>query len=135
MAENILDTGNGPQSKIPNSTIILVLGIAALLGCCFLYGLGIIPGIVGLVMAGKGTKAYNANPDAFLKSSFSQLKAGKIMCWIGVIGSILLLLVIIAAFAMFGMEGIQQIMECNSETDMAERQACIQEVVESLFGQ
>ena len=135
MAENILDSNTGPQSKVPNSTVVLILGIGALLGCCFLYGLGIIPGIIGLVMAGKGTKAYNANPEAFLKSSFSQLKAGKVMCWIGVIGSLLLVVILAVGFAMFGMDGIQQIMECNSESDMAERQACIQEVVESLFGQ
>ena len=57
------------------------------------------------------------------------------MCWIGVIGSLLLVVILAVGFAMFGMDGIQQIMECNSETDMTARQECIQEVVESLFGQ
>ena len=132
MTEPTLD--NNPQSKVPNSTVVLVMGILSIVGCCFAYGLGIIPGIIGLVMASKGMNAYRANPSAYLQSSYSQLNAGRIMSWIGVILCGLLLLTVIGVISMFGMDGLQQMMECGQISDMAERQECIQEVVEELMG-
>lgn len=82
--------------QLPNSTAVLVLGICSLVFGCFIVGL--ILGIVGLVLAGKGMKLYKANPDMY--EGYSALNAGRIMSIIGVIigGLVFLYYVIIIAF-------------------------------------
>lgn len=67
--------------QLPNSTAVLVLGICSLVFGCFIVGL--ILGIVGLVLAGKGMKLYKANPDMY--EGYGALNAGRIMSIIGVI--------------------------------------------------
>ena len=57
---------------------------ALVLGCMFV---GLVCGIVGLVLAKKGTDAYNEAPDQF--TGDGMLKAGKITSIIGIILSAL----------------------------------------------
>lgn len=82
--------------QLPNSTAVLVLGICSLVFGCFIVGL--ILGIVGLVLAGKGMKLYKANPDMY--EGYSALNAGRIMSIIGVVlgGLAFLYYIIIIAF-------------------------------------
>lgn len=70
------------QQKLPNSTLILVLGILSIIGCCF-YGIGIIIGIVALVLAAKATTLYNENPDMY--SGYQNVKTGRILSIIGIV--------------------------------------------------
>lgn len=72
------------QQSLPNATAVLVLGILSLvLNCC--YGAGFILGIIGLILGGKGKKLYKANPEQYLKKSYSNLNAGYICSLISVI--------------------------------------------------
>ena len=71
------------QEALPNSTVVLVLGIASIVTCCC-YGLpGIICGIICLVMVKKANELYNLNPDKYTESSLKNLNAGKI---VGIVG-------------------------------------------------
>jgi hypothetical protein len=86
--ENNVQTTNTPQQNAPNSVASLILGILSLLSGC--YGLGLILGIIGAVLAGSGMRAYNANPGMY--KGEGMLKAGKILSIIGIVfGAISLL--------------------------------------------
>lgn len=97
------------QQKLPNSTLILVLGIISIVSCCC-YGLGIILGIVVFVMAGTATKTYMANPELY--TGYQNVKVGKILAIIGMILSAIYLGIIVFMYSKYGMEGI---MEMNQE--------------------
>lgn len=74
--------GNNPmgfQQDVPNATLVLVMGICAIVIC----GLGPILGTIGLVMSGSGKKAYEANPSMYKESSYKNLNAGRICSIIG----------------------------------------------------
>lgn len=87
-SDNIIDQdqpnrGFFGQQPTPNSTAVLVLGILSIV-MCWCYGVAsIIMGIVALVLAGSGERAYRANPEAYTLSSYKNLKAGKICAIIG----------------------------------------------------
>lgn len=80
------------QQQVPNSAAVLVLGILSIV-FCFCYGIiGLILGIVALALSSKALAIYNENPNAFTKSSFNNLNAGKICAIIGTILSSLVML-------------------------------------------
>ena len=82
MENNLQNQTSGiTQQKAPNSVASLVLGILSLLSGC--YGVGLILGIIGAVLAGNGLKAYNANPGMY--TGEGMLKAGKILSIIGIV--------------------------------------------------
>ncbi len=73
------------NQNAPYAVAALVLGICSIVfGCMFV---GLVCGIVGLVLAKKGTDAYNEAPDQF--TGDGMLKAGKITSIIGIILSAL----------------------------------------------
>ena len=49
------------KQTLPNSTAVLVLGICSIVFGCFFVGL--ILGIIGISMSGKGRKMYKDNPE------------------------------------------------------------------------
>ncbi len=69
------------KETLPNSTAVLVLGICSIIFGCFFVG--VILGIIGLNMGGKGRKMYNANPELY--DGYGTLNAGWIMSIIGTI--------------------------------------------------
>ena len=69
------------KETLPNSTAVLVLGICSIVFGCFFVGL--ILGIIGLNMAGKGRKMYSSNPELY--DGYGVLNAGWIMSIIGTI--------------------------------------------------
>ena len=69
------------KETLPNSTAVFVLGICSIIFGCFFIGL--ILGIIGLNLAGKGRKMYSANPELY--DGYGALNAGRIMSIIGVI--------------------------------------------------
>ena len=79
-----METFNQPQPPIqkpmlPNATTVLVLGICSIVFSCFFVGL--ILGIIGIVLSGKGRKLYKDTPTAY--EGWGQLNAGYIMSIIG----------------------------------------------------
>ena len=90
------------QEALPNSTAILVLGIASIVTCCC-YGLpGIICGIICLIMMKKANDLYKSNPEKYTESSIKNLNAGKICGIIGLILSILYFIYTVAMWIIYG---------------------------------
>lgn len=69
------------KETLPNATAVLVLGICSIVLGCFFVGL--ICGIIGIVIAGKGRKLYKENPAHW--EGYSSLNAGFIMSIIGTV--------------------------------------------------
>jgi hypothetical protein len=81
------------QQKLPNSTLILVLGILSIPFCCC-YGIGgIVLAIIALVMAKKATALYMEAPEQY--SGFKNVKTGKILAYIGLALSLIMLIIMI----------------------------------------
>ncbi len=76
------------KKQLPNSTLVLVMGILSILGCCCYYIPGIIFGIIALVTAKKATEIYEENPDAY--TGYGNVTAGKTMAYIGITLSIIM---------------------------------------------
>ena len=93
------------KQTLPNSTLVLVMGILSIIGCCC-YGFpGIIFGIIALVVGKNATTIYNENPDSYL--GFPNVKAGKIMAIIGIVISVIYIALIIFMISYFGWDAIQ----------------------------
>jgi hypothetical protein len=81
------------QQKLPNVTLILVLGIASIL-LCWCYGiLGLILSVIGLILAMNSSKTYNANPQDY--TNYTALKTAKIVSIIGLVLNILFIVFLI----------------------------------------
>jgi uncharacterized protein YacL len=100
---NLLSPNNAnPNGNLPNATASLVLGIISILGgFCYGFG-GIICGIIGLVLANKDKKLYDANPEMYSKASYSNMNAGRVCSIIGLIIGALVIITMIIAFVFFG---------------------------------
>ncbi|WP_179346624.1 CCC motif membrane protein [Winogradskyella ursingii] len=108
------------KQQLPNATLVLVMGILSIIGCCC-YGLpGLIFGIVAVILAGKATNIYKEAPENY--SGFGNVKAGKIMGIIGIVLSVLMVIYIIWVISYFGWETIQN-------------QELMQERLEEIMGQ
>lgn len=91
-----------PQTALPNSTAVLVLGIVSIVGC-FCYGVvGFICSIISMVLYSKDNKLYQQNPQSFTAASYSNLKAGRVCAIIGLILSSMYVLIIIVLLVIFG---------------------------------
>lgn len=99
------DNGNFFQSKLPNATAVLVLGILSILGCCC-YGVGVILGIIGLVLAKKDMRLFNANPNQY--TGANNINTGRILCIIGIVLSAIQILGMIYIFAFYGYDNYQR---------------------------
>ena len=93
------------KQQLPNSTLVLVMGILSIVGCCFYSIPGFIFGIVALVVGSKATREYKEAPDNY--SGYENVKAGKIIAIIGIVLSLLYLTMIIGIIAYFGWEALQ----------------------------
>ncbi|MBO4613999.1 MAG: DUF4190 domain-containing protein [Bacteroidales bacterium] len=86
------------KQNAPYAVAAMVLGICSIVfGCMFV---GLICGIIGLVLAKKGTEAYNEAPDQY--TGEGMLKAGKITSIIGIILSALYIVYWIIWVAILG---------------------------------
>ena len=95
--------GGFGQQSLPNSTIVLVLGILSIAFCCCYGILGLIPAIIALVLSKKDKALYAVNPAIYSLSSFKNLNAGRICAIIGFVLNILSLLYYVAIIVIFGM--------------------------------
>ncbi|WP_462221754.1 CCC motif membrane protein [Ferruginibacter sp.] len=100
--QNLITPNYNQPSNLPNATASLVLGIIAIVGA-FCYGIvGVICGIIGLILANKDKKLYQASPEMYASSSYSTSNAGRICSIIGLILGAIFFLLIIIYFVMFG---------------------------------
>ncbi len=91
--------------KLPNSTLILILGILSIVGCCC-YGIpGLICGIIAVVLANKATNVYKLAPENY--SDYGNVKAGKIMGIISIVLSILFIAYLVWVISFIGLEALQ----------------------------
>ena len=79
------------KQTLPNSTAVLILGIASILTGCFFIGL--VLGIIGIILSSKGRRLYKENPTAY--EGYGNLNAGYIMSIIGTVLSALYILYIL----------------------------------------
>ncbi len=99
MTEDLIDNSETGSETAPYSTAVLVLGIISI-PSCFCYGIiGITTGIIALALSNKGIKMYQTNPAKYKKSSYNNLKAGRICAIIGMFFSLLYILFVILLFA------------------------------------
>lgn len=100
------------QQKLPNATLIIVLGIFGYLCCCF-AGLGIIPSAIAFYLAKKSENIYRQNPELY--DNYSQIKTGKIVALVALILCALMIIRFIYVLTTSDwdvlMEQQQQIME------------------------
>jgi len=97
------------KQQLPNSTLILVLGILSIATCCCYGVIGLPLGIVALIMANKSTAVYAANPELY--TGFQNVKTGKILAIIGIILNAIYLVYAIWLFSTIGYDGIQEMQE------------------------
>ncbi|MEI7499917.1 MAG: CCC motif membrane protein [Bacteroidota bacterium] len=85
-----LNNYSAPQN-LPNSNIILILGILSILLCWwhFISIAGIVLAIISLVMAKKENALYKAYPARYTASSLNNVKTGRICAIIGLTISII----------------------------------------------
>lgn len=92
------------QQKLPNSTAVLILGIASIVTCCCYGIVGLIVGIIGLSLYKKDNLLYQQNPGQY--SDFNNLNTGRILCIIGIILSALFIVYLIGIYSYFGWEAM-----------------------------
>ena len=99
--------GNFMTEKLPNTTTVLVLGIASIpMACC--YGIGLILGIIALVLGKKDEKLYQQNPRQY--TGIQNIKTGKILALIGIILAVLQIIGLIYIFAVLGWDEYQRML-------------------------
>ena len=115
-ASNTGDSAPPPHMKedIPNAKASMILGICSLVAvvvCCFTGLVGLVLGIIGFVMATKGEKLLQAEPDRWTGTSQSNLKTGKITSLIGLIVNGLGVVWTIISMIINGAVGMSQYMD------------------------
>lgn len=96
------------QSKLPADPTALVLGIVSfvvlVLGCCCGIGsvVALALSIIGLVMAQKSLRIYEAAPENYTSGSRESVNAGRIVCLVGIVLSALVTLFFLIYFAIVG---------------------------------
>ena len=70
------------KQKLPNATVVLILGIFSII-TCWVYG----GGLISLVLAKKDSAIYKTNPSIY--DGYSNVKTGRILAIIGIILSII----------------------------------------------
>ena len=94
---------NYRREELPNSTLILILGISSIVGCCFSYGLlGLICAVIALVLAKSANQLYRSDPERYTESSYKNMTTGKTCAIVSLVLSIVLIVFAIIAIIVFG---------------------------------
>ena len=89
--------------RLPNATLVLVLGIISII-TCICYGQGLILGIVNLVLARNTSRMYQAQPERY--TGHRDVKVGRIL-------SIIVLAAIVVSFFMMDTAYLERLMQEN----------------------
>ena len=112
---------NEPQVPLPNASVILVLGIISIVGCCCTYGIvGIVCGIIALVLAKSASDLYASDPRRYTQKSYSNMSTGKICAIIGLVLSAVFLIRVIWIITQLGWSNL---------TDLESLQERLQEIL------
>ena len=95
---------SGTSRNLPNATLIVVLGVLSIIGCCFYYT-GLIFGLIAIYLVIKAQKIYKEDPHAY--DNYSTITIGKVLAIIGIVINVLSLLFLIWVIATFGWDAIQ----------------------------
>jgi hypothetical protein len=90
------------KQPLPNATAVLVLGILSIVTSCLFVGL--ILGIIGLVLSGKGRTMYKLDPTLY--EGYGSLNAGFIMSIIGTIIGVLYAIYYVIIIVIIGAAGL-----------------------------
>jgi hypothetical protein len=82
------------QREIPNASVVLILGIIALIISFFNSLVGIVAGVVSLVMARNAEQLYTQTPRLYTLSSYSNIRSGRTCAIIGIVIAILKIILI-----------------------------------------
>ena len=93
------------KQKLPNSNVILILGILSILTCCCWGIVGLILGIVVLVVAKRDLALYAENPELY--EGYSNINTGRILAIIGIVLSSVYLIFNIYLYAVVGEKGME----------------------------
>lgn len=108
------------QQKLPNETLIIILGIFGYLCCCF-SGFGIIPSGIGFYLAKKSEKLFAENPELY--NNASQIKTGKIISLVALILNALIIIRLIYVIATVGWDSMfEEFMSAYEEAMEAQGQ-------------
>lgn len=77
---------------LPNAGLVLTMGILSIVLSCCCGPLSLIAGIIGLIKGNKGVSTYNANPNGYTRSSYSNLNAGRIASIVGLVITVLVII-------------------------------------------
>ncbi|GAA5085752.1 hypothetical protein GCM10023210_06860 [Chryseobacterium ginsengisoli] len=92
------------NQKLPNATVVLVLGIVSIVTCCCYGVVGLIAAIIGLVLANKDLALYKQNPTEY--SNYGNLNVGRILCIVGIVLNVLSVIYYIYIISSVGMDAL-----------------------------
>jgi|SRR5690606_2922057 len=85
------------QQNLPGANTVLVMGILSVVGTLFCCGpFGAIFSIIALMQAKSANRLYLENPTAY--ADYSLMKTGKVLAYIGLILSLIMLVLFIIYF-------------------------------------
>lgn len=89
------------QEPVKNAVATLVLGILSIISC-WLYGIpSLILSIIALAISSKSNRDYLADPTMYDRSTYNQLKAGRICAIVGLsLSAVFWLILIIGAMTL-----------------------------------
>lgn len=104
------------QENLPNSGLVLTLGILSIVLTCCCGPLTLPLSIIGWIMGNKGVAKYNMNPGGYTRSSYSNLNAGRICAIIGFVLAVIYVLWFFFSLSQIGgwdayMEKVNEAME------------------------
>lgn len=98
-----MESENRPLLELPNASLILILGIGSLVGCCISYGLlGLICSIITLILSKGAEEQYRQHPDHYSLSSYNNMRTGRTCAMISLILSIVVVILTVAVILFFG---------------------------------
>ena len=90
------------QPELPDTKMVLVLGIISIPAAFFTGIVGLVCGIIALNLAKKAKKTYLQNPGKYQETSYSQMNTGRICALIGTILSAITVFCFLAAMVLYG---------------------------------
>jgi hypothetical protein len=94
------DYNDALQRNLPNSRIVLILGILSIVFSSWYFSIiGIVLSILALMLANRDFSLYNSNKNHYTLSSFNNLKAGQVCAIIGLSVAILFFIFFILILA------------------------------------
>lgn len=91
------------QIALPNSNLVLILGIGSIILCWCDGIVGLIMSIIALVFANRDLALYYANPGKYTQKSFDNIKTGRTVAIIGLVIAAVFTFVLIISIFLLGL--------------------------------